>query len=105
MNKCPQCKRELKKVAFDIGYGINVESLHCDKCGFNITKEEKLNSAISYLREQMTKEVKVIKVGTGLGVRFPNNVVKSFSLKKGEEILLKPQIDGIKLVVENYNKK
>lgn len=100
-NKCPQCKSELKKVVFDIGYGVNVESLHCDKCGFNITKDDRLKKALSSLREQMAKEIKIIKVGTGLGVRFPNEVVKNFSLRKGEELLLKPEIDGIKLVLEN----
>ena len=99
--KCPQCKSPLKKVIFDIGYGVEVESLHCERCGFNITEDHKLKKAISSLRDQMTKEVKVIKVGTGLGVRFPNEVVKSFSLRKGEGIRLKPEIDGVKLIVEN----
>ncbi|MBN1157521.1 hypothetical protein JXA85_07920 [Candidatus Woesearchaeota archaeon] len=98
-NECPQCKSELKKVIFDVGYGVNVESLHCEKCGFNITNDNKLKKAISSLREQMAKEVKVIKVGTGLGVRFPNEVVKSFALKQGGDILMKPESDGIKLVV------
>ena len=101
VNKCPQCKSELGNVVFDIGYGINVESLHCNKCGFNITKDSKLKKAILSLREQMAKEVKVIKVGTSLGVRFPNEIVKNFDLKRGEEILLKPDEEGIKLVVGN----
>ena len=96
--KCPQCKTNLEKVKFDIGYGVGVESLHCKKCGFNITENNRLKTAISALREQMSKEIKVIKVGTGLGVRFPNDVVKIYKLKKGEEIVIKPEIDGIKLV-------
>lgn len=100
-NSCPQCKSELKEVVFDIGYGINVESLHCEKCGFNITKDNRLKKAISTLREQMSKEIKIVKVGTGLGVRFPNEVVKNFGLKKGEELILKPETDGIKLVLES----
>lgn len=99
VNKCPQCKSELKKTMFDVGYGINVESLHCENCGFNITKDNKLKQAITNLREQMAKEIKIIKVGAGLGVRFPNEVVKNFKLRKGEEILLKPEVDGMKLVV------
>lgn len=96
--KCPQCKTSLEKVKFDIGYGVEVESLHCRKCGFNITEDNRLKTAISSLREQMSKEVKIVKVGTGLGVRLPNEVVKSYKLKKGEEIILKPEFDGIKLV-------
>jgi len=100
-NKCPQCKLELRKVVFDVGYGVNVESLHCDKCGFNITKDNKLKKAISSLREQMSKEIKIIQIGDGLGVRFPNEIVKNFTLKKGEELLLKPEIDGIKLMIES----
>lgn len=99
MTRCPQCKAELKKVKFDVSYGIDVDSLHCEKCGFNITEDKKLKKAITSLREQMTKEIKIIKIGTGIGVRFPNEIVKSFKLKKGEEILLKPEIDGVKLVI------
>ncbi len=99
MNKCPQCKSELKDIIFDVGYGINIDSLHCEKCGFNLTDNNKLKNALKSLKEQMTKEVKIIKVGAGLGVRFPNDVVKVFKLKKGEEILLKPEEDGVKLVV------
>ena len=96
--KCPQCKTSLEKVKFDIGYGIEVESLHCNKCGFNITENNRLKTAISTLREQMSKEIKIVKVGTGLGVRLPNEVVKNYKLKRGEEIIIKPELDGIKLV-------
>jgi|SRR3989344_9235554 len=99
VNKCPKCKTELKNVKFDVGYGIGVESLHCEKCGFNITEDKKLEGALASLREQMAKEIRVVKVGNGLGVRFPNEIVKSFKLKKGEDILLKPEWDGVKLVV------
>jgi len=98
--KCPECKSALKEVAFDVGYGINVESLHCEECGFNITEDNKLEKAMSSLKEQMAKEVKIIKIGTGLGVRFPNTMVKSFNLKMGKEVLLKPEVDGLKLIVE-----
>ena len=94
-----KCKANLEKVKFDVGYGIEVESLHCSKCGFNITENNRLKKALSSLREQMSKEVKVVKVGTGLGVRFPNDVVKIFKVKRGKEVLLKPEVDGIKLVI------
>ncbi len=99
VRKCPQCQSELKKVMFDVGYGVEVESLHCSKCGFNITQDNKLKDALASLREKMAKEVKIIKVGTGLGVRLPNDVVKNFRLQKGREVILKPEVDGIKLVV------
>lgn len=99
LEKCPQCKSTLKKITFDIGYDIDVDSLHCEKCGFNITNENKLEAALSSLKEQMAKEVKIIKVGTGLGVRFPNAIVTSFNLKRGKEVILKPEGNGIKLVV------
>ena len=89
----------MKKVKFDVGYGIEVDSLHCEKCGFNITEDQKLRKAITSLKKHMAKKIRIIKVGTGLGVRFPNEIVKNFKLKKGEEILLKPEIDGVKLVV------
>ncbi len=40
---CPQCKFDLEKVKFDIGNDIKVESLHCKKCGFNITSNKELS--------------------------------------------------------------
>ena len=89
----------MEKIMFDVGYGIEVESLHCRKCGFNVTEDKKLNLAIKSLKEQMQKEIKVISIGAGLGVRFPNNVVNAYKLKKGIDIMLKPEIDGIKLVL------
>lgn len=99
--KCSQCKSKMEKVTYDVGYGIDVESLHCKNCGFNITEDKVLTKAMSKLREQMAKEVKIVRVGTGLGVRFSNEFVKSYDLKAGENVLLKPEIDGIKLVVEH----
>ncbi|MFC1768938.1 hypothetical protein ACFLZX_04205 [Nanoarchaeota archaeon] len=97
--KCPQCKVKLEKMKFDVGYGVVIDSLHCNKCGFNVTGDKDLKSAVNHLRRQMRKEVKIVNVGTGLGLRFPNEVVKNYNLKKGEEIVLKPEQDGIKLVV------
>lgn len=96
--KCPECKSKMEKIKFDVGYGIEVNSLHCKECGFNITNEEVLNKAIIDLKEQMVKEVKIIEIGTGLGIRFPNEIVKSLKLKKGEEIIIKPEKGGLKLI-------
>lgn len=98
--KCTQCKSEMKKVQFDVGYGITVDSLHCQKCGFNVTQDKKLKNALGALREQMSKPVKLVRIGTGIGVRFTNDVVKNYGLKAGEKVLLKPEMDGIKFVVE-----
>ncbi len=88
----------MKETTFDIGYKLEVNALHCARCGFNITDEQVLNTAIDKLKEQMSKEVKVIEIGTGLGIRFPNELVKHFKLKKGEDILVKPEKDCLKLV-------
>ena len=96
--KCPTCKLNMKKIKFDVGYGIEVDSLHCEKCGFNITDNKLLNKALTSLKEQMTKEIKIIEIGTGLGIRFPNEIVKSLKLRKGEEIIVKPEKGGLKLI-------
>lgn len=99
--KCTQCKSEMEKWKFDVGYGIEVDSLHCKKCGFNITEDNKLDKALAVLREQLSKEVKVVQIGTGLGIRFSNEIVKSYGLEAGENVLLKPEVDGVKVVVEH----
>lgn len=96
--KCPKCKSNMEKVKFDVGYGVEVDSLHCGKCGFNVTNESVLNKAIVSLKEQMAKEVKIIEIGTGLGIRFPNEIVKNLKLKKGEEIIVKPEKEGLRLI-------
>ncbi len=56
---CAQCKVEMEKVTFDVGYGIEVDSLHCKKCGFNVTGDKKLDQAMADLRSQMSKEIKI----------------------------------------------
>jgi len=99
VKKCPQCKSELKKVEFDAGYGVKINSMHCEKCGFNMTEKNRLSKALSELKEHMAKEVKIIGIGAGLGVRLPNHIVQAFNLKKGNDVLLKPEADGVKLVV------
>ena len=51
VKKCPECKSEMKKVEFDVEYGIAVNSLHCENCGFNITENKKLENALIPLKE------------------------------------------------------
>ena len=88
----------MKETTFDIGYNLEVNSLHCAQCGFNVTEEQALEKVINKLQDQMAKEVKIIEIGAGLGIRFPNEIIKYFKLKKGGEILVKPEKDGLKLV-------
>lgn len=97
--KCSQCKSLLEEKKFDIGYGIQVATLHCRKCGFNLTDEKVLNKAMSSLHDRMSRETKIIRVGSGLGVRIPNELAKNYRLKNGEGIIIKPETDGIKLIV------
>jgi len=98
--KCLQCKSDMGKAKFDIGYGIKVDSMHCGKCGFNVTDEKKMKLALTQFRKMSAKEVKIVRIGTGLGVRFPNELVKSLNLKQGVEVLLMPEENGIKIVCE-----
>ncbi len=97
--KCPNCKKEMEKAVFDIGYNLDVESMNCKSCGFNVTENKKLNAALSELRKRMSKEVKILSIGEGLGVRIPNDVVKTYNLKKGKTLSLVAEEDGLKLVI------
>lgn len=58
--KCPKCKSELKNVIFDVGYGINVESSHCEKCGFNMTKEKELSKVMNLLKKKIKSYDEVV---------------------------------------------
>ena len=93
--KCPKCNDEMEKVKWDIGFGILVDSNHCPKCKFNITNEKKLDKAMAQLRERMTFERKVIRVGVGLGIRFPNELVEEYNLKYGKTVRISPEKDRI----------
>jgi hypothetical protein len=88
----------MKTAEFGVGYGIAITSLHCEKCGFNITDPKKLKHALAKLRKRMEKNVKIVHIGAGIGIRFPNEFVKSYNLKAGVKALLKPEADGIKIV-------
>ena len=99
MTRCPQCKREMRKMEFDAGYGVKVESMHCEKCGFNITQKDAMSKALKSIRERMSKEVKLVQVGTGIGIRIPNMITKALGLRKGREVLLEPEEKGIRVVV------
>ncbi|MEK6973464.1 MAG: hypothetical protein AABW72_05500 [archaeon] len=96
--KCTQCKNKMKPIKFDVGYGVEIESHTCEKCGFNITDNKKLDDGLSKLRENMNKEVKIIRIGTGIGIRFPNDIAKLYSFKEKEEVLIKPELDGLKIL-------
>ena len=82
--KCPQCQSLLKEVSFDLGYGIEVDSLHCRKCGLNITKDTTLRNTLDYMRSQMSKQIKLVRVGNGVGVKIPNEFVKLTSSKRAK---------------------
>mgnify|MGYP001561410802 FL=1 len=97
--ECPNCKKKMETSVFDVGYNIKVESLHCKNCGFNITEDKRLNDALSTLRKRMSKDVKIVRIGEGLGLRIPNEIVKSYNLKKGKTLSLIVEEDGLKIFI------
>jgi len=89
----------MERIIYDVGYGVEVNSMHCEKCGFNVTDPGEMKKKMFQLRKNMEKAVKVIRVGTGLGIRFPNHIVQCFKLKKGAEIKLMPDKEGVRIIV------
>lgn len=96
--KCPNCKAEMEEVKWDIGFGILVDSNHCPKCKFNVTDEKKLEQAIKQLREKMVFERKIVRIGTGLGIRLPNQLVEKYNIQYGKAVKIIPERE--KIVVE-----
>jgi len=84
---------------YDIGKGVTVRSLHCTKCQFNITPEKHLSSAIAKLRERTKKNVRIVAIGDGLGIRFPKAFVDEYKIKKGASVRVKPGKKGIEIVL------
>lgn len=97
--KCPQCSAEMKRWSFAIGHGIEVPSKHCVKCQFNVTDEKILAQAMAKRRELMSKDVRVVAIGDGLGIRFPKSFVAEFAIKKGAKLTLRPGKKGLEVLV------
>ena len=91
--KCPNCKKELKKVEVEVeGAESKAISHQCDDCGFAEFEKE---SAAKVLKELKLKESplkikqKIVKLsGDRLGLYFNKNVVRSLKLKAGEELYI-----------------
>lgn len=56
VTNCPQCKGSMKEIIFDIRYGLEVNALHCARCGFNRTEEQALNNTVDKLKKHMVLE-------------------------------------------------
>ena len=99
MIKCRQCGNELKEIKYNLGYGLDIKTLHCGKCKFNVTEPKKLKQTIKELRNRMSKKVKVVSVGEGVGIRFPKEFVAGYKIKKGNFVMIEPEDNKIKIVV------
>ena len=84
--KCPKCKEKMEMIKYDLGFGIVVDSVTCPTCKFSITDEKVLDVAMEKMRKKMAISTKVLRIGTGIGIRFPNEIVKNMNLKKGQKI-------------------
>ena len=84
--KCGNCGEKMEKVKYDVGFGIVVDSFTCPNCHHNFTDEKILDEAMEKMRKRMAIRVKVLKVGTGIGIRIPNEVVQKLRLRSGQEV-------------------
>lgn len=84
--KCGNCGEVMEKVKYDAGFGIAVDSFTCPNCHHNFTDEKILDEAMEKMRENMAIRVKVLKIGTGIGIRFPNKIAQRMKLKTGQEV-------------------
>lgn len=76
----------MEKVKYDVGFGIVLDSYTCPNCHHNFTDEKILDEAIEKMRERMAIKVKILRVGTGIGIRLPNEIVQKMKLKAGQEV-------------------
>ncbi len=99
MKRCPNCNSPLKPVKWDIGQGLFVDSLHCYTCRNNVTDERHLQEKLDEFRRRNAKDIKVVGVGEGLGIRFPNEIVEQYRIKKGVKVTVNPGKNGIEIVL------
>tara|TARA_Y100000310_G_scaffold273269_1_gene288654 strand:+ start:2107 stop:2406 length:300 start_codon:yes stop_codon:yes gene_type:complete len=99
MVTCPNCKHKMTAVTFDVGYGVMIPTNTCRKCHFNVTDEKLLQRKLKEVKNNMKKYLRIIQIGDGLGVRFPNQIVKALNIKKGKQIQIEPDGKGMKLVL------
>ena len=78
----------MENVQYDVGFGIVVDSFTCPNCHHNITDEKILDEAMEKMRERMAIKVKVLRVGTGIGIRIPNEIAQRMRLKTGQDVEL-----------------
>lgn len=93
--ECINCGNKMEKVKYDLGFGISVDSYTCSNCHHNITDEKTLDDVMKRLREKMALRVKIIRVGTGVGIRIPNEIARKMKLKQGKEVEIIPQTKQI----------
>ena len=93
--KCGNCGEKMEKVKYDVGFGIVVDSFTCPNCHHNFTDEKILDEAMEKMRKRMAIRVKVLKVGTGIGIRIPNEVVQKLRLRSGQEVEIIPRDNQI----------
>lgn len=84
--KCGNCGNKMDKVKYDVGFDILIDSYTCSNCRHNLTDEKALDKAMEKLREKMAVKVKLLKVGTGIGIRLPNEIAKNMGFKTGKEV-------------------
>jgi len=89
--KCGNCGEKMEKVKYDVGFGIMVDSFTCPNCHHDFTDEKILDEAMEKMRERMAIKVKILRVGTGIGIRFPNEIAQKMRLKTGQEVELIPK--------------
>ncbi len=88
---CPKCSSILRMVEVRVeGADNKVTSYQCPECDYFEFDTDSSKKVVEELRETPLKiKQKIVKLSQDrLGIYFNNNVVRSLSLKKGEDIYL-----------------
>jgi|SRR3989344_9361776 len=103
--KCPKCNSDLRKVNVKVqGADNRAISYQCPKCDYFEFEPLSSKKVIEELRETPLKiKQKIIKISQDrLGIYFNNNLIRSLSLKKGEDIYVSvPDKNHIILELKN----
>ena len=98
MKRCMICQGPLKEEHAKMPDGVPYTFYRCRKCGNEVLDMEQLHAVAEKYRILKKYHIKLSRWGVSLGLRIPKEVAKQYGFGEGQEVLLIPEKEGVKLI-------